>query len=394
MRYAILTAAVLTGLSCLLFVRETGGGGAARRAPALQAPRGAAVIAMLGDDVDGHSGQLRGAHAARVVRISLPAGRIETERTLGPRLRRPRIGAPGAFELSFSGQLLAMAADGRTVYALARQGERDHVDVLDATSLETRRRYSLARGVHYTGIALGRSGRIYTYGARPVAVGRSVPTLTVLGPGGAIIATDTVADRTDRDWSVYAGAPSADERVFMLTYHGDNTTGADRVDLGARAPRRCASPDSEKACIFEIHGGVEPYRDGFLATTGSRVVEVSHEGQILRRLPLAPRNVHLMDFALERSQLYVSSCGTRPAILRLDLASGRIQSTRSGRFCGAPLAVGAGFLAVSADRMRHGYEADDDPRLRLISLAEAGAGVPVAHSGRPLDAVIIATSKR
>jgi hypothetical protein len=199
-----------------------------------------------------------------------------------------------------------------------------------------------------------------------------VPTLTILDPDGATVAPHSVPGRTDRDWSVHAGAPAADERRFLLTYHGGNTTGADWIDLTPGALRRCASRESDKACIFEIHGGVELYRDGFLATTGSRVLEVSREGHIVRHLPLAPRNVHLMDFVRNRSQLYVSSCGRRPAILGLDLAHARVQRMRSGRFCGAPFAVGAGFLVISADRVRRGY-AGEDPRLRLIDLADAGA---------------------
>jgi hypothetical protein len=389
-RSAILTALLLVGLSWLLFVRETGGG-AERRAPARQASRAAAVIAVLGDDVDGRSGRLRGAHVARVVRISLPGGRIEAKRTLGPRLRRARLGAPGAFELVFSGHLLAAGPGGRTIYVLVRQSERDHVDVLESTSLEPVRRYRLAPGVDYAGIALGSSGRIYAYGARRVAVGHRVPTITILAPDGATVATHAVPGRTDRDWSTHSGAPSADERRFMLTYHGANTTGADGVDLARGAPRRCASREAEKACIFQIHGGVEPYRDGFLATTGSRVVEVSRDGRIVRRLPLAPRNVHLMAFARDRSQLYVSSCGSRPAILRLELASDRVQTMRSGRFCGAPFAVGAGVLVISADRVRDGF-AGRAPRLRLIDLADAGPGAQVPHRGRPLDAVIVGAS--
>jgi hypothetical protein len=385
-RYALLTAALLVGLSWLLLVRETGDG--ERRAPARQSHE-AAVIAVLGDDVDGYSGRLRGAHVARVVRISLPSGRVEAERRLGPRLRRARLGEPGASELSFSGQLLAAGREGRTVYVLVRHGERDHVAVLDARSLEPRRRYRLARGIHYAGIALGRSGRIYAYGARRVAEGRSVPAITILDPARATVATRSVRGRKDRDWTVHAGTPSADERRFMLTYHGGDTTGADWLELAPGGHRRCQSRESDKACIFEIHGGVDRYRGGFLATTGSHVVEVSRAGRLVRRLPLMPRNVHLMDFALDRSHLYVSSCGKRPAILRLDLARDRVRAMRSGRFCGAPFAVGAGYLVMSADRVVHGH-AGDNPRLRLIDLAVAGAGVPVRHRGRPLDAVVVA----
>jgi hypothetical protein len=392
-RYALVFTALLVGLTSLLFVRDAGDGERERRAPARPASGAAAVIAVLGDDVDGYTGRLRGAHVARVVRISLPGGRIEAERRLGPRLRRARLGEPGAFELAFSGLLLAAGPDGRTVYALVRHGRRDHVEVLDATSLEPLRRFPLARGIDYTGMTLGRSGRIYAYGARRAAVGRSVPAITILAPDGATIAHHFVPGRTDRDWSVHAGTPSGDERRFMVTYHGGNTTGADWVDLEPGALRRCESRDRDRACIFEVHGGVEPFGDGFLATTGSRIVEVSRDGRIVRQLPLAPRNVHLMDFALDRSHLYVSSCGMRPAILRLDLARDRVRPIRTGSVCGAPFAVGERFLVLSADRVRHGY-AGDDPRLRLIDLARAGAGVRVRHQGRPLDAAIVGASRR
>jgi hypothetical protein len=390
-RYAILAAAVLVGLSWLVFVRETGGGGAEGRTPARQAPRAVAVIAVLGDDVDGHSGRLFGAHVARVVRISLPGGMIEAKRRLGPRLRRARGGDRGADELTFSGQLLAATPDELTVYALVRHGERDHIEALDATTLESRRRYPLARGIHYTGITLGRSGRLYAYGIRRAAVGRSVPMLTILDPDGATIANHSVPGRAERDWSVQAGTASVDERRIVLTYHGGNTTGADWIDRAPGAPRRCKSRESDKACIFEIHGGVEPYRDGFLATTGSHVIEVSRDGRVVRRVPLAPRNVHIMDFVLNRSHLYVSSCGKRPAILRFDLAHDRVRRMRSGRFCGVPFAVGAGFLVMSADRVLRGY-AGDVPRLRVIDLASPGPGVRVPHRGRPLDAVIVGAS--
>jgi hypothetical protein len=63
---------------------------------------------------------------------------------------------------------------------------------------------------------------------------------------------------------------------------------------------------------------------------------------------------------------------------------------RRGRtaYARAPDAACAGFLVMSADRVQNGY-AGDAPRLRVIDLADGGAGVPVLHRGRPLDAVIV-----
>ena len=261
--------------------------------------------------------------------------------------------------------------------------------MLEATGLKPRRRYPLARGIDYSGFTLGRSGRIHAFGARRLAGGHSVPMLTVLGPDGEMVATRSVPGRTGRDWAVHAGALTADEQRLILTYHGANTTGADWIDVGSGGLRRCEVRDPDRACLFEIHGDVEPYGDGFLATTGSRVVAISREGRLVKRLPLVPENVHLMNFALHRSDLYVASCGSKPAIHRLDLATGRVETMRSGRFCGAALAAGAGVLVTSADTVRHGH-AEDAPRLRLIALADPGAGLAIRHRGRPLDAIILA----
>jgi hypothetical protein len=391
MRYVLLAMVLVMGLAWLLFVRGSGDGSAERRHGARAAPR-AAVIGLLGDTVDGRTGRLRGSHVARLLRISLPGGAIEAERTLGPRLRRPDDTTAGASVLTDAAQVLAAAPDGRTVFALVRRppGGRDSVAVIDAISLRTRRRYPLQRGIRYRGMAVGRSGRIYAYGGRR-AGGSRIPVLTILDASGAPIASRAVPGRTRRDWWVYWGAPSTDERTFVLTYHGANTTGADWLDLSDGAMRRCEGRDSDRACVFEVHGAVEPFGSGFLATTGSEVIEAAANGSVTRRLRAKPRNVHLMHFALDadRSVLYMSSCGNRPAVQRVDLARDRAKTIRSGRICGAAVAAGAGFLVLAGAPAEHGYDAAD-LGLRLIDLAEPGPGVPVRRPGRLLDALVLA----
>jgi hypothetical protein len=264
------------------------------------------------------------------------------------------------------------------------------VVVIDAISLETRGRYPLQRDIRYRGMAVGRSGRIYAYGVR--RAGRShIPVLMILDPSGAPIASRTVPGRTRRDWWVYWGAPSTDERTFMFTYHGGNTTGADWLDLSDAAVRRCEGRDRDRACLFEVHGAVEPYGSGFLATTGSEVIQVAANGRVTRRLRAKPRNVHLMHFALDadRAQLYMSSCGNRPAVQRVDLARDRVKTIRSGHICGAAVAVGAGFLVLAGAPAEHGYAATD-LRMHLIDLADPGPAVPVRRPGRLLDALVLA----
>lgn len=43
-----------------------------------------------------------------------------------------------------------------------------------------------------------------------------------------------------RDWHVYNGAVSSDERRLYISYHGGDTTGIDWFDLTADGWRRCA----------------------------------------------------------------------------------------------------------------------------------------------------------
>jgi hypothetical protein len=387
MRLALLALAGVAalGVAALALQSDDGAGGGRPARPA--------VIALLGDDIDERTGRLEGPHATRVMRVSLPGGAILAQRTLGRRFEDPHVGPRQRVVLTTLGSLLATTPDGQTVLALVRQppGGRDFVAELDAASLETRRRHPLPGGVSYDGLRLGRSGRIYAYGVRPDR-GGAAPVVTILDAVGTVIASAAVPGRTGRDWRMHWAAIAPDERRLVLSYHGGNTTGADWVDPSRDALHRCPSRRRSRACAFEVHGAVEPFGRGFLATTGDRVIELGRDGRVIRRLRLRPRNIHLMDFALDtaRERLYLSSCGRRPVIQRLDLARDRLETLPSGRYCGAPLAVGAGFLVLAGARVDSaGYTAGGPAGLRLIDLARPGAGVPVPLAGRPLDAVVV-----
>jgi hypothetical protein len=358
-----------------------------------------AVIAALGDSIDGHSGKIVGPHVLRLARIALPGGAIVAQRTLGRRARGvSRIGRANAF-LTGQAQLLAATPDGQTVQALVRQppGARDVVVTVDAASLATRRSYPLRPGVRYAGVVFARSGRLFAYGTRRGPRG-SVPVVTILDTAtGAIIGTHVVPGRARRDWSVYWAAVSADERRLMLTYHGGNTTGADWLDVSGGAFTRCPSRRyRNRACVFEVHGSITPYRDGFLATTGSegpfgKLIQIGADGHVTRRLRVRPY-AHLMAFGLDadRSVAYISACSRHPAIRSLDLVHGHLQSHPSGRYCGDPLALGHGYLALSASHLTHGgYPDERPPTLRLIDLTHPDAGTEVSRTTVPLDAVMV-----
>jgi hypothetical protein len=401
-RYAPFLALLLIPLAWLLFARDSGESTADTGCLAGGDPGRPAVIALLGDEFvyDGRKEKLVGPHVVRLLRVSLPDGAVEAERALGPRFRSPRVGTPESAALIMPGSLLAAGPGGRTVLALTRQRARARqtVEVIDAASLKTRCRFPLKRGVVYGGLTVGRSGRIYAYGFRKQrrAAGSSVVTI-LDGAGGALIDSHMVRRPArgrgpQRDWWAYSGAVSADERRVMVTYHGSTTTGADWVDLSGAAVRRCESHHPRRACVFEVHGSVEAFGRGFVATTGSDMVELASDGRVVRRLPVKTRHDHLMDFALDadRSLLYVSRCGKRPVIRRVDLTRDRQANLPSGRVCGAPLAVGGGVLVLNAGRVgRSGYPEGGDQRLRLVDLDHPGAGVPVRRRGRPLDAVVV-----
>jgi hypothetical protein len=92
--------------------------------------------------------------------------------------------------------------------------------------------------------------------------------------------------------------------------------------------------------------------------------------------------------------VYVSSCGKRPAIQRLDLAKMRVTETSSGSFCGAPFAVyGDRYLVLATSRPdATGIQPEVPTELRVLNLRHPGPGVPVPDRGTPQDAIAIEPS--
>jgi hypothetical protein len=123
------------------------------------------------------------------------------------------------------------------------------------------------------------------------------------------------------------------------------------------------------------------------------LLEVGWNGRVVERLPGWPRLVHLMDFALDTSRrlAYVSTCGDRPAIRRLDLATKRVETVPTGRFCGAALAVyGDRYLVLAAGRVdKAGFPPLPSPELRVIDLRHPGPGTLVSDFGVPQDAIAL-----
>jgi hypothetical protein len=417
----VIVIAVLVALVWLAADRGAGQGSARGCLPAADAAPAAsarpAVIALLGDElVRGFEGP----YVNRLLRVSLPGGEVQRERTLGRRLPDRAIDKGDSFRVNAAaGPLLAAAPGDKAVVVLAREPApgRDTVAVIDAESLETRCSYPLEKGVRYSGLLLGRSGRLYAFGNKRAGGSRRWDgVLTIVDMETGAVAASQTLRKAERgkwtgwgtDWLAYGGALSADERRLILNYHGRDTTGADlfrispgsRVFASGRAERRCRGRGPRWPCgpgrvdIPPLHGAVAAVETGFVSATGEYgLVRLNQRGRVVGQMPVGVGD-HLMDFALDEasSLLYISSCGRRPAIQRLNLARKRHRSLPSGRFCGWPLAVHRDrFLVLSAKPVdKRGYPRPrEQPRLRIIDLKHPQSGAPVRRSDAPLDALIV-----
>jgi hypothetical protein len=411
--------AMLVALVWLAAGREAGPASGGRCLFAADASPGAstrpAVIALLGDEI---IRGFEGPYVNRLLRISLPGGEVQRERTLAARLPIRAIDERDSIRPNTAaGPLLATTPDNKAVVALVRKPspDRDRVAVIDAASFKTRCSYPLEKGVRYSGLLLGRSGRLYAFGNK---VAGSAPrwdaVLTIVDmETGAVTASQTLREAErgrwrgwGTDWFAYGGALSADERRLILSYHGRDTTGADefrisrgsRVSASGRGERRCRGRGPRWPCgpgrvdIPFMHGAVAPVGRGFVGATGEYgLLRLDQRAREVGRTPVASDD-HLMDFALDgsRSRLYVSSCGRRPAIQRVDLARNRQRSWPTGRFCGRPLAVHHHrFIVLAATPLdRRGLPAAEQ-QLRLIDLEDPGSGTRVRRSEAPLDALVV-----
>jgi hypothetical protein len=352
----VIVIAVLVALVWMAADRESGQGSAGRCLPVADgspavSPR-PAVIALVGEEfVRGFEGP----YVNRLLQISLPGGEVQRERT--PRLPNRAIDNRDPIRANAAaGPLLATAPDSEAVVALVREPApgRDRVAVIDAASLKTRCSYPLGKGVRYSGLLLGRSRRLYAFGnKRAGGARRWDAVLTIVDmETGAVAASQTlrVAERGKRtgwgtDWFAYRGALSVDERRLILSYHGRDTSGADqfrmspgsRVSASGRAERRCRGRGPRWPCgpgradIPFMHGAVAPIETGFVGTAGERgLLRLDRRARVVGGMSVSSQD-HLLDFALSgsRSLAYVSSCGRRPAIQRVDLARNRQQTLPS-----------------------------------------------------------------
>lgn len=299
----------------------------------------------------------------RLLTTSVATGAVVTSMRLGPRSPTPDVG-----------RFLALSRDGDTLFALVpwTPKTRQVVAVIDPETLRRRTRLRLPRGVAFRSLVVGsRSGWLYVVGNQPARRRTPAPqgaVVAVLNPrSGAVRSIWNARSADDRFWWVLDAAVSQDERRLYFSYHGGCdpeteqlcTSGADRLDITRDGARRCRrQPHPATGCLARVHGGVEAYAGGLIATTGGvRIVQIDRRGRVARTWRSGiPRN-HLMQFALDRrrDRLYaIGSCAYSGGLSRIDLETGRARvtgypsSNSPDGVCGERIAVGPRSLLAVA----------------------------------------------
>lgn len=291
--------------------------------------------------------------SGKVVSVSWRTGKVVAARAVA-----------GAPSLRLPSSLLAWSPDRTVVYALtARRGRRpQRVVALRAGDLAVQKRLRLPRAVEFSSLVVGpRTGTVYLLGTR-----QGAPVLARADGGLARLAAPAaLREGDDRRWLVIAATVDDAERRLVVSYHGESTTGADVIDLGAGpdgGPPAC--PFRLRAglgCLRGVHGAAVFAGDALVATTGTPEVAVLHAGgNVAERLDSELPGNHLMAVARDPDTgavLVAGSCLNAGGLAVLDVRRGgaRVRgfparATRRGYrgICGDSVAVRAGRAIVGA----------------------------------------------
>ena len=299
-----------------------------------------------------------------VVRLALPDASVLVRRRVGS--------APRGDDVE-SARFLAQRAG--AVYVLD-PASKPTLTALDAGTLTVLWGRLLDSDVHYRGVVLARN-RLYAYGYRPGRVvspsdglREGAAVLTAVGVDGTAVGSWTVRPAERHWWWEWWGAAATDGRTLALAWHGgcnaDSgtlcTSGADLVDLSGAEPRGCPRDGSQDGCVQQVHGAVEPYRTGWIATTGGEpLLVLDGRGRTVRTLHTGLRREHLMSFALDarRGRLFVlHSCLYGGQGMRVvSIATGRSRLV-TRRVCGSDPVLGPNgtVFAVAATKVSPGYD--------------------------------------
>lgn len=221
------------------------------------------------------------------------------------------------------------------LYVLAPTAGRDTIAVVDPTRLRVTERWRLPRSVAYRAVVVGpRSDKLYVFGNRAngkatMGLGEDAVVTVVLPHSGEVLWSQTVRRAGGRDWYVYAGGVSPDEKRLLLSYHGADTTGIDVVELAGGSHTRCepAGPRRPSQACLVTHGDFVLYHGRVIATIGEppKIREVTLDGRVIRSYDSRLRGNHLMEFAadLPHDKIYpIGSCDYSGGLSVIDLTTG------------------------------------------------------------------------
>jgi hypothetical protein len=285
-------------------------------------------------------------------------------------------------------------------------GGPDRLDLVDTGTFSVHAALPLEPGLGHRGLVVGaRTGRVYLFGNRTEPDGVSA-WLIVLDPTGHRVGSWQLYPAEGRHWVVYAGAVSPDERHAVVSYHGEDTSGADVLGWTSGAWAACppTAADRSDGCVADIHGRVVPTAAGFVAATGdpATMLRVDYRGAVVGRWnPELPGN-HLMEFDLDPAQTAaypVGSCGYAGGLSRIDLRRGRVRvlvppaapgagiggAARVG-VCGEAVAASGDLLAVA--RRERPVPQRKPGAILLVDPATGRVLHTTATSAEPVDLVI------
>jgi hypothetical protein len=198
---------------------------------------------------------------------------------------------------------------------------------------------------------------------------------------------------------------SRDERRVFLSYHGENTGGADWVTFSADRLSRCSSQHAANTgCIALVHGAIEGHEDNVIATLGTppRLAEFDRRGAMIRDWPSGLRRAHAIEFAFNGRDVFTTeTCSRFGGMSVVNLATGRAQVLHPpsvsalypdpSLVCGDRISVGARSLVALAKRPKQttaSQQGSGSPSVILIDGASGRILNKVPTKSDPVDVLV------
>ena len=363
-----------------------------------------ALVAVPGCSSDRNSSKDGSASGATRALVLLADGRLLAIDPATARIAaETELGDP--VSASGTGRFMAAARDGRTVFALVG-GDPGAIAVVDARNLRVRARHRLPRGLIARGLAVGpESGQLYVFANRAgdttTRFGereQDVVVAHVRADTGAVVNTSVVRAARGLAWRIYRGAVSDDERRIFISYHSADVDGADWLDVSDGRLTPCAGVARRRTCLRPVHGNLEAFQDGVLATRGDHpsIVELDGRGRVTRTWNTGLAGNHLMEFAVDsmRGMAFAAgSCGYTGGLSYTELSSQRVRvlvGSRPGRaVCGERIAIGPRSTLVMLKSIAADPRAAASGSVLLVASTTGRIAYSIDTPALPVDLLVV-----